>query len=243
VISTSSGSPPAGAPSSSPLFTLNPTQFGHLPAASPATLKSPLPISCMGDAGNTDPVAIVTIKGKIGAFLRDYADEASPQNLCFFGPGVVVTEILDPHHVVISSPVAAVVELPTARVFELGIGGIDRQRDFLGAAGNALAQAAAVEALEHQDAVIDRVARNVAERISVDERLRALGIEPADSQANFCWFELGAERDEQVVMRGLQERGVLVRGGSALGGAGSLRVTYGTPDENARFLDALAEVL
>jgi histidinol-phosphate aminotransferase len=108
---------------------------------------------------------------------------------------------------------------------------------------NALAQAAAVEALEHQDAVIDRVARNVAERISVDERLRALGIELADSQANFCWLDLGGERDEQVVMQGLQERGVLVRGGAALGGAGSLRVTYGTPEENARFLDALAEVL
>ena len=108
---------------------------------------------------------------------------------------------------------------------------------------NALAQAAAVEALEHQDAVIDRVARNVAERISVDERLRALGIEPAVSQANFCWFHLGAEHDERDVMKGLQERGVLVRGGTALGGAGALRVTYGTPEENARFLDALAEVL
>lgn len=108
---------------------------------------------------------------------------------------------------------------------------------------NALAQAAAVEALEHQDAVIERVARNVAERIAVDERLRALAIEPADSQANFCWFSLGAERDEQVVMRGLHERGVLVRGGTALGGPGSLRVTYGTPQENARFLEALAEVL
>jgi histidinol-phosphate aminotransferase len=108
---------------------------------------------------------------------------------------------------------------------------------------NALAQAAAVEALEHQDAVVERVTRNVAERISVDERLRALGIQPAESQANFCWFSLGAERDEQSVMQGLQERGVLVRGGTALGGAGSLRVTYGTPEENARFLDALAEVL
>jgi histidinol-phosphate aminotransferase len=108
---------------------------------------------------------------------------------------------------------------------------------------NALAQAAAVEALEHQDAVIDRVARNVAERISVDERLRALGIEPAESQANFCWLPLGDNRDEQAVMRGLQERGVLVRAGTALGGPGWLRVTYGTPAENARFLDALAEVL
>jgi histidinol-phosphate aminotransferase len=108
---------------------------------------------------------------------------------------------------------------------------------------NALAQAAAVEALTHQDAVTERVTRTIAERISMDERLRALGLEPADSQANFCWFHLGEERDEEEVMRGLQERGVLVRGGTALGGPGALRVTYGSPQENMRFLDALAELL
>ena len=108
---------------------------------------------------------------------------------------------------------------------------------------NALAQAAAVEALAHQDAVIDRVTRTIAERITVDERLRALGLAPAESQANFCWFELGEDRDEAEVMRGLQERGVLVRGGGALGREGALRVTYGTAEEDTRFLDALAEVL
>ncbi len=109
---------------------------------------------------------------------------------------------------------------------------------------NALAQAAAVEALAHQDAVLDRVTRTVAERISVDERLRALGIDPADSQANFCWFHLGEGRDEREVMDGLQQRGVLVRGGGALGSqTPALRVTYGTSQENARFLEALAEVL
>ena len=38
-------------------------------------------------------------------------------------------------------------------------------------------------------------------------------------------------------MRGLAERGVLVRGGGALGSARrALRVTYGTTEENARFL-------
>src|ERR1700691_3799720 len=109
---------------------------------------------------------------------------------------------------------------------------------------NALAQAAAVEALAHQDAVEERVIRTVAERVSVDERLRALGIEPADSQANFCWFELGEHNDEQAVMQGLAERGVLVRAGTALGSpVPALRVTYGLPEENRRFLDALAEVL
>jgi histidinol-phosphate aminotransferase len=109
---------------------------------------------------------------------------------------------------------------------------------------NALAQAAAVEALAHQDAVIDRVTRTVAERISVDERLRAMGLEPAESQANFCWFSLGEERDEQQIMSGLLERGILVRGGTALGSpAPALRVTYGLPEENRRFLEALEELL
>jgi histidinol-phosphate aminotransferase len=108
---------------------------------------------------------------------------------------------------------------------------------------NALASAAAVEALAHQDAVTDRVTRTIAERISVAERLRALGLEPADSQANFCWFHLGADSDEQAVMQGLSERGVLVRGGGALGGERALRVSCGTPEENERFLTALGEVL
>jgi histidinol-phosphate aminotransferase len=109
---------------------------------------------------------------------------------------------------------------------------------------NALAQAAALESLAHQDEVIDRVTRTVAERISMDERVRALGLESAPSQANFCWLALGEERDEAEIMRGLQDRGVLVRAGAALGSpTPALRVTYGLPEENRRFLDALAEVL
>lgn len=108
---------------------------------------------------------------------------------------------------------------------------------------NAVAQAAAVEALAHQDAVADRVARTVAERISVQERLRAMGLEPAESQANFCWFDLPEGHEEGDVVRGLAEREVLVRAGTALGREGALRVTYGTGEENERFLEALAELL
>jgi histidinol-phosphate aminotransferase len=108
---------------------------------------------------------------------------------------------------------------------------------------NALAQAAAVEALAHQDAVIERVTRTIAERTSAIEGLRELGLEVADSQANFCWIALGA-RDEGEVMRGLEDRGVLVRAGGALGSeAPALRVTCGTPEENACFLTALSELL
>ncbi len=108
---------------------------------------------------------------------------------------------------------------------------------------NVAAQAAAIEALKHQDAVAERVERAIVARVEIEAGLDALGIQAAASQANFCWLQLPEDRDEQAVVRGLAERGVLVRAGGALGRPGALRVTYGTPGQNARFLDALAQVL
>jgi histidinol-phosphate aminotransferase len=108
---------------------------------------------------------------------------------------------------------------------------------------NAAAQAAALEALNHTDEVTRRVERNLAERIELEDGLRELGIEPAESQANFVWFDLGEERVEADVMRGLAERGILVRAGGALGRAGALRVTVGTLAENERFLESLGALL
>ncbi|HVS28897.1 MAG TPA: aminotransferase class I/II-fold pyridoxal phosphate-dependent enzyme [Solirubrobacteraceae bacterium] len=108
---------------------------------------------------------------------------------------------------------------------------------------NAAAQAAATEALRHGDEVVRRVERTVAARLELDEGLRSLGLAPAESQANFVWFDLGPERSEVDIVRGLAERGVLVRAGAALGREGALRVTCGAPHENARFLDELATLL
>ena len=108
---------------------------------------------------------------------------------------------------------------------------------------NAAAQAAALEALNHGDEVARRVERNLAERIGLEDGLRELGLDPAQSQANFVWFDLGEGRAESDVVRGLAERGVLVRAGTALGREGALRVTVGTQAENERFLEALAALL
>ena len=107
---------------------------------------------------------------------------------------------------------------------------------------NALAQAAAAEALRHQDEVERRVERTAIERLHVESELQRRGLETTDSEANFSWVGLG-DRDEAEVMRGLGERGVIVRAGAALGQEGWLRVTYGTRPENDRFLAALDEVL
>jgi histidinol-phosphate aminotransferase len=114
---------------------------------------------------------------------------------------------------------------------------------------NLAAQAGAIEALRHQDEVTARVERAVVARVEVESGLNDLGIQPAGSQANFCWFDLpvGEGEDpaekEAAVVRGLGERGILVRAGAALGKAGALRVTYGTPRDNQRFLTALGELL
>ena len=43
---------------------------------------------------------------------------------------------------------------------------------------NVAAQAAAVEALKHQDAVADRVERAIMARVEVEAGLEALGIQP-----------------------------------------------------------------
>jgi histidinol-phosphate aminotransferase len=107
---------------------------------------------------------------------------------------------------------------------------------------NALALAAATEALKHQDEVATRVERTAIERLHIEEELGERGLDTTDSEANFAWVSLG-ERDEAAVLRGLAERGVIVRGGEALGAVGHFRVTFGTRAENDRFLAALDEVL
>ena len=92
---------------------------------------------------------------------------------------------------------------------------------------NALAQAAAAEAIRHQDEVERRVEQNVIERVHVESELRDRGLETTDSQANFSWVSLG-DRDEDEIVDGLARQGVIVRAGKALGEQGRLRVTYGT---------------
>lgn len=97
-------------------------------------------------------------------------------------------------------------------------------------------QAAAREALKHQDRVAARVRENAVDRRYLLDALRQRGLVPADSEANFVYFEpdSGAARMGQLLL----ERGVIVR---VLGPG--VRVSVGTRAENTRFLDALDAVL
>ena len=107
---------------------------------------------------------------------------------------------------------------------------------------NALAQAAGAEAVRHSDDVMQRVERTIVERVTVEEGLRELGLDTPDSHANFSWVSLG-DRDEAAIVATLAEQGIIVRAGAPLGGPGHIRVTYGTAEQNRRFLAALEPLL
>src|SRR5260221_3592799 len=107
---------------------------------------------------------------------------------------------------------------------------------------NALAQAAAAEAILHQDDVEQRVEQTLVERVRVEESLRELGLATAETQTNFSWIDLG-DADEVEVVAGLSGQSIAVRPGAPLGDPGHIRVSYGTPAENDRFLAALGAIL
>ncbi|MEV4755697.1 histidinol-phosphate transaminase [Micromonospora sp. NPDC049559] len=102
---------------------------------------------------------------------------------------------------------------------------------------SAVAQAAALAALQQEDEVRRRCALVVAERDRVLEAVRKLVPDVPESQANFVWLPLGERAVE--FGRACEARGVIVR---PFAGDG-VRVTIGTPAENDAFLAAAEAAL
>ncbi|MBI1377514.1 MAG: histidinol-phosphate transaminase [Frankiales bacterium] len=102
---------------------------------------------------------------------------------------------------------------------------------------SAVTQAVARAALAHAGELQAQVALLREERDALVAWLRAQGLDAADSDANFVLF--GRFADRHAVWRSLLDRGVLIR---ETGPDGWLRVSVGTPEENAAFRAALEEV-
>ena len=102
---------------------------------------------------------------------------------------------------------------------------------------NTLAQCSARAALGDEHHVAASRALNEAEMASMENGLRALGLAPLPSQANFLYFD--TYRDGRAVFDRLLREGVIVRHISG----SMLRVTIGRPEENRRFLEALGRVM
>jgi histidinol-phosphate aminotransferase len=102
---------------------------------------------------------------------------------------------------------------------------------------SAVTQAVARTALAHADELQAQVATLRAERDALVGWLRGRGHEVAASDANFVLF--GLFDDRHAVWQGLLDRGVLIR---ETGPDRWLRVSVGSPEENAAFRAALEEV-
>lgn len=106
---------------------------------------------------------------------------------------------------------------------------------------NSIAQAAALASLDDPDQV-ERARRvNLEGRAYLYAACERLGLPCVPTQANFVFMDVKA--DSRAVFQGLLRRGVIVRTGDIFGMPTHIRVTIGTPEENARFVRALEEVL
>ncbi|HVU38675.1 MAG TPA: histidinol-phosphate transaminase [Opitutales bacterium] len=105
---------------------------------------------------------------------------------------------------------------------------------------NAVAQAAAVAAMDDREHVERTREINAAGLRQVAAGLKKLGLEATPSVANFIMFRVAKARE---VFLGLQAHGVIVRPLAPYDLPEHLRVTIGTAEQNTRFLDALARVV
>lgn len=106
---------------------------------------------------------------------------------------------------------------------------------------NAMAQAAALAALDDYYH-LERSRKLVGEsRKQFVEGLSEMGLKPVPDQANFCFIDLKV--DSREVFKAMLQKGVIVRTGDIFGFPTYIRVTYGTEEQNKRFLAALKEVL
>ncbi|MCX9156031.1 histidinol-phosphate transaminase [Niveibacterium sp. 24ML] len=105
---------------------------------------------------------------------------------------------------------------------------------------NNVALAAAAAALADEDFVARSYAVNREGMAQIVAGLNALGLEYIPSSGNFLTFRVG---DAGTINRKLLEQGVIVRPIASYQMPEWLRVTIGLPNENVRFLDALAKAL
>jgi histidinol-phosphate aminotransferase len=106
---------------------------------------------------------------------------------------------------------------------------------------NTLAQAAGIAALSDDAFLQETVAANHAGRIWLYREFARLGLTYVDSHTNFILVEIG--RHAAAVCQGLLERGVIVRPCGGYDLSNCIRVSVGTPAQNARFIQALEETL
>lgn len=106
---------------------------------------------------------------------------------------------------------------------------------------NLLAQAAGIAALQEEEFLRSSLAVNEAGRLFFYANAKRLGLMCLESHANFVLLEVGPRAID--IQQDLLKKGIIVRPCVAYDMPHFLRVTIGTKDQNARFIEALEGVL
>jgi histidinol-phosphate aminotransferase len=108
---------------------------------------------------------------------------------------------------------------------------------------NALTQAAVEHALRHGDAEVDRRRRAVTrERHFLTDRLRDLGADVTESQANFLWIRVRDLSGDELA-NAVRKQGVIVAPGGPLGEDHHVRAAVRNQQASKRLLRAVENVL
>ena len=103
------------------------------------------------------------------------------------------------------------------------------------------AQAAALASLDAPSELERRRAVNAEGRAALERTLREHGLQPAGpAVANFLYAEVG--EDARLFFEALLRLGVIVRPLHGFGAPGAVRITVGTPEENALLGEALSRL-
>jgi histidinol-phosphate aminotransferase len=106
---------------------------------------------------------------------------------------------------------------------------------------NSLALAAACAALDDADYLAASRCTNDAGMAQLEDGFRRLGLSWIASKGNFIAVDFA--RDAAPINQALLQAGVIVRPVAGYGMPTFLRVSIGTEQENARFLEALEQIL
>ncbi|MBI2206531.1 MAG: histidinol-phosphate transaminase [Candidatus Rokubacteria bacterium] len=106
---------------------------------------------------------------------------------------------------------------------------------------NALAQAAALAALDDDAHVLECVRMIEGGRHFLYDEFKNLGLKYVPSRANFILVDVG--RSAADIYQKLLHQGVIVRPMTPFGMETALRITVGTPEENRKLVKALKAVL
>ncbi len=179
------------------------------------------------------PARVIVVVDEAYAEFVDAPDWASALPLVARHPNLVVTRTFSKAYALAGLRVGyAVADTRLVAVME-------RVRESFNV--NALGLAAARAALADDAHVQASIAANAQQRTALADALRARGYTVSPSQTNFLLVEFGP--DAARIEATLLERGVVLRPMRGYGLPGCLRITIGTPAQNARLLRALDEVI